>query len=706
MSLKSMSLMLLTIAALDASAQLSYPVTRKTDTVDTYGTVKVADPYRWLEDDNSAETKAWVEAQNKVAFGYLEQIPFRQAWKDRMMQVVNYEKYSAPFRKGEYYYFYKNNGLQNQSVLYRQKGLDGTPEVVIDPNTLSKEGTTRMVGFTLSKDGRYAAYGHSEGGSDWQTFYVRDMSSAKTLDDKIEWVKVSSIAWQGDGFYYSRYPAPSKGKELSTRNENHQVFYHKVGTSQSEDKLIYEDPANPQRFHIAATSEDERFLVLSISDRGKGFDGNALLVKDLRGSNEWIPIVKEVGQFSYGWVDNIGDRIILETNDNAPNSKLVSVDSKNPVKGNWRTLIPEAKFPISGSGTAGGKLFINYLENVSSHIYEYNLDGKLLKEIKLPGIGSAGGFGGNMDDKILFYTFSSYTYPPTIFKYDVATGKSEVFRTPRIPGYDPEKYETRQVFYTSKDGTRVPMFITHKKGLKLDGSNPTLLYAYGGFNISLTPSFSSTTPTWLEQGGIYCVANLRGGSEFGEAWHKAGMLEKKQNVFDDFIAAAEYLIREKYTQPSKLAIQGGSNGGLLIGAVINQRPELFRVAIPQVGVMDMLRYQKFTIGWNWIAEYGNSEKPEHFAFLYKYSPIHNIRPGINYPATIITTADHDDRVVPAHSFKYAATLQEYYKGPNPAIIRIDTKSGHGASNLTKSIELSADLMSFAFYNMGVTPVFK
>lgn len=698
---------LLTFVSFQALSQLNYPVSRKTDTIDQYGTISVPDPYRWLENDNSEETRAWVAEQNKLTFGYLEQIPFRNAWKDRMLQVSNYEKFSAPFRKGEFFYYYKNNGLQNQSALFRTKGLTGKEELVIDPNLLSPDGTTRLTSFVLSKDGRFAVYALSKGGSDWQTYLVRDMESGQTLADTIEWVKVSSIAWQGNGFYYSRYPAPEKGKELSTKNENHQVFYHTIGSSQSADKLVYEDPANPQRFHIASTSTDERFVILNISDRGKGLMGNALYFKDA-GSREsgWQPIVKDVGHFTYNWVDNIGDNIILRTNEDAPNYKLVSLDAGDPVKESWKTLVKEGKFPIQNAVTGGGKLFLNYLENVSSHVYMYQPDGKLVKEIRLPGIGNASGFGGNPDDKVLFFTFSSYTYPPTIFRFDPVTGNSQVFRAPKIPGYSPEAFETRQVFYPSKDGTMVPMFITARKGLQRNGDNPLLLYAYGGFNISMTPGFSAVNLTWLEQGGIYVVANLRGGSEFGEKWHEAGMLEKKQNVFDDFIAAAEFLVKEKYTRPAKLAIQGGSNGGLLIGAVINQRPELFGVAIPQVGVMDMLRYQKFTIGWNWIAEYGSSEKPEQFGFLYKYSPIHNIRKGINYPATIITTADHDDRVVPAHSFKYAATIQEKYKGENPLLIRIDTKSGHGASNLTKSIELSADLMSFSFYQMGIKPSFK
>lgn len=701
---KYLCLIMLTNVSIGATAQLSYPITRKVDTIDNYHGTQVADPYRWLEDDNSAETKAWVEAQNKVSFGYLEQIPFREQWKNRMLEVSNYAKYSAPGKKGEYYYYYKNDGLQNQSALYRTKGLKGKEELVLDPNRFSTDGTTRMANFSLSNDGKYAVVALSLGGSDWQTYLVRDMQTNEFLKDTISWVKVSGIAWQGDGFYYSRYPAPEKGKELSTKNENHQVFYHRIGTPQSSDELIYEDPANPQRFHTLETSKDERFSILTISDRGKGFIGNALWIRDSKsGSKNWIPLVKEVGNTNYDFIDNVGDRILVSTDDGAPNYRIIEMDLKNGTVSNTRTLIPEGKFPIRSTSTAGGSLFVNLLENVSSHVYQYDLNGKRIREIKLPGIGNASGFSTEKKGDEIFYTFSSYTYPPTIFQLDPVSGKSTVFRAPVIPGYQADLFETKQVFYTSKDGTRVPMFITHKKGLALTGNNPTILYGYGGFNISLTPSFSAVNLTWLEQGGIYVVANLRGGSEFGETWHKDGMLHKKQQVFDDFIAAAEHLIKDNYTSPAYLAIQGGSNGGLLVGAVINQRPELFKVAIPQVGVMDMLRYQKFTIGWNWIAEYGSSEKPDQFGFLYKYSPLHNISSDLNYPSTLITTADHDDRVVPAHSFKYAATLQSAYKGANPVIIRIDTKSGHGASNLTKSIELSADIFSFIYHEMGIRP---
>lgn len=687
-------------------AQHPYPTTPKVMHTDDYQGTKVEDPYRWLEDDNSAETKAWVEAQNKVTFDYLNKIPYRGQMKKRIEEVANYPKYSAPNRKGDYYYFYKNDGLQNQSLLYRQKGLNGAPELVMDPNKLSPDGTTQLTNFTLSKDGRYAIWGISRGGSDWRTYYVRDMQTGKDLADSILWVKVSGASWQGNGFYYSRYPAPEKGKELSSKNENHQVWYHTVGTSQDQDELVYEDKGNPQRFHTLSVSEDERFAYLTISDRGKGLQGNALYYRDSKGGdNTFKPIVAAVGKFRYSVVDNTGDKILLFTNDGAENNKIVLFDPANPARENWATIVPEKPEPIQGTGTAANRLYVSYLKDVTTRTYEYDFTGKLLREIKLPGLGTANGFGGNHDDQFFFYTFSSFTFPPTIYKYDIATGVSTVFRQPEV-SFNPNDYETKQVFYPSKDGTKIPMFIVHKKGLKLDGTNPTMLYAYGGFNISSLPGFSSSLIPWLEQGGVYALANLRGGAEYGEAWHQAGMRFKKQNVFDDFIAAGEYLIAHKYTSNKRLAIRGGSNGGLLVGTVMNQRPDLFKVAIPQVGVMDMLRFHKFTIGWNWIAEYGSSDSAADFKNLYAYSPLHNLKAGVHYPATLITTADHDDRVVPAHSFKYAATLQEKHKGTNPVMIRIETNSGHGASNTAKNIESTADIYCFMFQNMGYVPKFK
>jgi prolyl oligopeptidase len=708
-SVLSLSILSALLIAFSVTAQsLQYPQTRRVDHTDNYHGTRVADPYRWLEDDRSTETAAWVEAQNKVTFGYLEKIPYRQQVRERLEKIYNYPKYSSPFRTGEYYFFSKNDGLQNQSVMYVQRGLSGQPEVLLDPNKFSEDGTARLAGFAVSKDGRYAAYGISRGGSDWSELHVMEVATKKTLSDEIRWVKVSGISWRGDGFFYSRYPEPEKGKELSSKNENHQVFYHKVGTPQSADELVYEDKANPQRFHQAFVSEDERFVFLNVSDRGKGKRGNALWFRDLsKGDKSWQPIIAEVGDDNFGVVDNVGEKFLLQTNRHAKNGRVILFDPASPAEANWKTIIPEKPEPLQNAGTAGGKMFVSYLKDVTTRIYVYSLDGRLENQVKLPALGTAGGFGGWRDDKFVFYSFTSLAYPPTIYRYDIATKKSTVFRKPEID-FKPEDCETKQVFYPSKDGTKIPMFLVYKKGLKLDGSNPTLLYGYGGFNISSMPSFSPLRIGLLEQGFVYALANLRGGAEYGEKWHEAGMLLKKQNVFDDFIAAGQYLIAQKYTSSEKLAIQGGSNGGLLVGAVMNQRPELFRVALPAVGVMDMLRYHKFTIGWNWIAEYGSSEDPTHFKNLYAYSPLHNIRSGVKYPATLVTTADHDDRVVPAHSFKYAATLQEKAAAstPHPLLIRIATKSGHGSSSTTKALEETADVYSFLFYNLGVTPKFN
>lgn len=707
--MKKIVLGLLLVAPFSILAQsgpTAYPLTRKVDTVTNYHGTLVADPYRWLEDDRSEETKAWVTEQNKVTFDYLSKIPYRAQWQKRLEELNDYPKYSSPSRNNEYYYFYKNNGLQNQSVLYRQRGLNGKSEVVLDPNTFSKEGTTGLATFSLSKNGKYAVIGKSVGGSDWRTFQVMDMTNLTYLPDSLAWVKVSGASWQGDGFFYSRYPKPEAGKELSTKNENHQVYYHKVGTSQDADELVYEDKANPQRFHGVFASEDERFVFLNISDRGKAKAGNALWFYDSKSADKkFKPLTGEVGDFSYNIIDVHNGKFIVSTNENAKNGKIVIVDPASPERSNWKTIIAEKPENISGISSAGGKLFVTYLKDVTSRVYVHNMDGKLEREVKLPALGSASGFGGKKEDQSVFYTFTSITFPPTIYKYDIATGKSTVFRKPEVK-FNPEDYVTEQKFFTSKDGTKVPMFIVYKKGTQLNGKNPTLMYGYGGFNISSTPGFSPTRIGWLEQGGVYALVNLRGGSEYGEKWHEAGMRLKKQNVFDDFIAAGEYLVDKKYTSKDYLSIQGGSNGGTLVGAVMNQRPDLFKVAIPQVGVMDMLRFHKFTIGWNWIAEYGSSDSIADFKNLFGYSPIHNLKSGVNYPATLITTADHDDRVVPAHSFKYAATLQEKYKGSNPMLIRVDVNSGHGASNLKKALETTADIYSFIFYNMGVKPKFN
>ena len=689
-----------------AAQRLQYPDTKRVDQVDTYFGEKVADPYRWLEDETAASTTEWVEDQNKVTFGYLDQIPYRADVRARIEQLYNYPRYGAPFRRGEYFFFSRNDGLQNQSVYYIQKGLDGEASVLIDPNKFSEDGTSQLAGFSISKDGRYLAYGISQGGSDWREVHVMEVATREVLPDVLNWVKVSGMSWQGDGFYYSRYDAPVEGKEMTSSNDDHKVFFHRVGSLQSADELVYGDPSNPQRFHLVGTTEDERFAVLDISDRGKGFDGNSLSYRDSgdQSSRPWTPLIPDIGNDVFDVVDNIGDKLLVQTNKGAPNWRVVLIDPRNPAESNWTTVIPEKPEPLQSVSSAGGKLFVTYLKDVTARAYVYDLAGTLENEIVLPGLGSVRGFGGNAEDTFVFYSFFSFNYPSSIFRYDIASQQSTLFRSPEIPGFNAADFETKQVFFTSKDGTRVPMFIVSKKGITLDGTNPTLMYGYGGFNITTAPSFSSTRIALLEQGVVYVSVNLRGGAEYGEEWHQAGMKTQKQNVFDDFIAAAEYLIANKYTSPEKLGIQGASNGGLLVGAVANQRPDLFKVVIQQAGVMDMLRFHKFTIGWNWIADYGSSEaNEEEFRALRAYSPIHNLQEGGEYPATLTTTADHDDRVVPAHSFKYAAALQHAQGGENPVLIRIDMNSGHGASSVTKSIEQSADIYSFIFTNLGLTP---
>jgi len=685
--------------------ELTYPETRRGDVVDEYFGTKVPDPYRWLEDENAPEVAAWVEAENKVTFAYLEKIPYREKIKARLTQLLNYPRINAPIHRGNTYFFSKNDGLQNQNVWYIQKGFNGKPEEFLDPNKFSADGTSVLAAFSLSKDGKYLAYGISQGGSDWSQIYLMEVATRKKLSDHLKWLKASGVSWQGDGFYYSRYPEPEKGKEMTTKNEYQAVYFHKVGTPQSDDMLIYEDKEHPQRFQNVGTTEDERFAILNISERGKGKKGNALFYKDLsKGEKEFSPIVAEIGDDSYGVIDNVGDKFLIRTDKGAPNGRVVLVDPKSPDVMNWKDVLPERAEPLQSAGTAGGKLFASWRKDVATRAYVFSLAGKLQNEVRLPGVGTAGGFGGLSSDKFVFYSFTSFNSPSTIYKYDIPTRRSTVFRTVKIPGFRAMDYETKQVFYNSKDGTRVPMFLVYKKGLKLDGNNPTILYGYGGFNSVTAPSFSSLRMALLEQGVVYASANMRGGGEYGEKWHEAGTKLKKQNVFDDFIAAAEYLIAQKYTSPNKLAIQGVSNGGLLVGAVANQRPELFKVVLQHAGVMDMLRYHTFTIGWNWAADYGRSDANEaEFKALYAYSPIHNVKPGTKYPATWITTADHDDRVVPAHSFKYAAVMQAAQAGDNPVLIRIDTKSGHGASSTTKTLEQNADLYSFIFYNLGVTP---
>ena len=681
-------------------AQMKYPETRKVEQIDVYHGVQVSDPYRWLEDDRSPETEQWVKAQNALTQKHLDQIPFRTSFLKRLQEVYNYPKYSAPTEKGGWNYFYKNDGLQNQYVLYRQKGE--IVEKVLDPNTLSKDGTTGLAQFVLNKGGSYAAYALTHGGSDWQTVYLMDMKNLQTMGDTLKWVKVSGLAWEGDGFYYSRYPQP-EGSALAAVNENHQVWYHRLGTSQDQDLLIYENKEEPRRFHYLYTSEDEDLAFLSISDRGKGLKGNALYYKR-KGEKNFSPIIAEVGNSSYSVVYSEGDELIIQTNDQAPNDKLLSYNLQSKA---WKEIVPERKEPMVSVSTAGRKLFVAYLKDVTTKVERLNLQGQLEEVVQLPGVGTAGGFQGKKTDEEVFYYFTSFTNPSTTYIYNLKTGKSTRYRKPEVK-FDPEAFVTEQVFYVSKDGTKVPMFITYKKGTPKNGKNPTLLYGYGGFNVTLQPAFSAMLIPFLEEGGVYAQANIRGGGEYGESWHEQGTKLKKQNVYDDFIAAAEYLIQYKFCDSEHLALRGASNGGLLVGAVVNQRPDLAKVAIPEVGVMDMLRFHKFTIGWNWVADYGSADNPEEFKAIYAYSPMHNIREGVNYPATLITTADHDDRVVPAHSFKYAATLQEKAgkSGKNPLLIRVETQSGHGSSNTQKMLELTADIYGFIFYHTGVQPFTK
>lgn len=679
------------------NAQLKYPETQKQDIVDDYFGTKVYDPYRWLENDTSAQTNQWVKSQQQFTEDYLSKIPYRKKLIDRLTQIWNYPKFSVPFRKGDFYFIYRNNGLQNQSVLYMKKGIDGKEKVLIDPNTFSSDGTVALQNVSISKNHKYLAYSVSASGSDWQEIYVIDLHSQQLIADKIRFVKFTSIAWQGDeGFYYCGYDRPEDEKTMySAKNEYQKVFYHNIGTTQENDKLIYEDREHPLRYVFPQITEDNRFLILNISE---GTDGNEIKILDLQNRDEGFITILQGFKNNAEVIDNMGETILLLTNEDAPNFKVVAISTKNRM--GPRVIIPEQKEPISSVTTAGGKLFLHYLKDATSKVVMYDYNGSNPKEIKLPGIGTAAGFSGEKEDREIFYSFSSFISPNTVYKFDINTGKSEKYLEPKID-FNFDQYETKQVFVKSKDGTQVPMFITYKKGIKLDGTNPTMLYAYGGFNISLTPSFSIANLVFLENGGVYCQANLRGGAEYGEEWHKGGMLENKQNVFDDFIACAEWLIANKYTSSKRLAIRGGSNGGLLVGACMTQRPELFAVAIPQVGVLDMLRYHKFTVGWGWAVEYGSSENPEQFKYIYKYSPLHNVKQGTCYPATMITTADHDDRVVPAHSFKFAAELQSKHSCDKPVLIRIDSKAGHGAGKPTsKQIEEAADIMSFTFWNMN------
>ncbi|MRX47582.1 prolyl oligopeptidase family serine peptidase [Pedobacter puniceum] len=678
---------------------LAYPDTKKESVKDDYFGTIVEDPYRWLEDDLSAETKAWVQAQNKVTQNYLSQIPYKEAIKSRLSELWNYEKFSAPFKEGSYTYFYKNDGLQNQAVLYRQ--ADGKePEVFLDPNKFSADGTSSLAGISFSKDGSLAAYQISEGGSDWRKVVVLKTQDKAIVGDTLIDVKFSGLAWKGnDGFYYSSYDKPAAGSQLSGLTQYHKLYYHKLGTSQKEDVLLFGGNQTPRRYIGANLTEDERFLIISAAN---STTGNELYIQDLSKPNS--AIVKVVDNFDneHQVIGNKGDVLYIQTNLNAPNYKVVTVNAADANPKNWKDLISETQ-NVLNAGTGGGKIFANYLKDATSYVVQFAMDGKKEKEIELPGVGTASGFGAKETEQELYYTFTSYIYPPTIFKYDIKSGKSEVYKASAVK-FDPSLYESKQVFYTSKDGTKVPMIITYKKGVELNGKNPTLLYGYGGFSISLTPAFSTANIILLEQGGIYAVANLRGGGEYGEKWHIAGTKMQKQNVFDDFIAAAQYLIDQKYTSTNYLAISGGSNGGLLVGACMTQRPDLFKVAFPAVGVLDMLRYHKFTAGAGWAYDYGTAnDSKEMFTYLNKYSPYSALKAGTAYPATMVSTADHDDRVVPAHSFKFAARLQEYHKGAAPVLIRIETNAGHGAGKPTsKIIEEQADKWAFMFQNMGVS----
>lgn len=676
---------------------LEYPETKQADSTTTYFGTEVADPYRWLEDDRSAETEDWVKRQNKVSFGYLEDIPFRDELKSRLEKLWNYEKIGSPFKEGKYSYYYKNDGLQNQYVIYRTKE-DGTDEVFLDPNTFSEDGTISLGGMSFSKSGNIAAYAISEGGSDWRKVIVMDAESKQITEDTLVDIKFSGMSWKGDdGFYYSSYDKP-KGSELSAKTDQHKLYYHKLGTSQKNDKLVFGGTAAEKHRYVGGrVTEDDRFLLISASI---STSGNKLFIKDLTKPGSPLTTILDHADSDTYLLDNKEDKLLLVTNLDAPNQKIVTVNAAAPGPENWQDLIPETEYVLSPN-TGSGYLFAEYMVDAISQVKQYDYSGKLVREVELPGIGSVGGFGGKAEDEVLYFNFSNYKTPGTIYGYNADSGESEIYKQPDID-FNSDDFTSEQVFFTSKDGTKVPMIITYKKGMEKNGKNPTILYGYGGFNISLTPSFSITNAVWMEQGGIYAVPNLRGGGEYGKAWHDAGTQMKKQNVFDDFIAAAEYLISENYTSSDYLAVRGGSNGGLLVGATMTQRPDLMKVALPAVGVLDMLRYHTFTAGAGWAYDYGTADdSKEMFEYLKGYSPVHNVTPGTKYPATMVTTGDHDDRVVPAHSFKFAAELQAKQAGDNPVIIRIETDAGHGAGTpVSKRIEQAADMFGFTLYNMG------
>ncbi|MDH6342450.1 prolyl oligopeptidase [Parabacteroides sp. PFB2-12] len=702
MKLKDVILMgsMIGLMGCSTKAALEYPVATTEEVKDTYFGVEVTDPYRWLENDTSEATMAWVKAENEVTAAYIAQIPFRDRIKERMTELTNYEKIGTPFKRHGKYYFYKNDGLQNQSVLYVKDTLDGEARVLLDPNKLSEDGTVALAGISFSNNGKYLAYTISRSGSDWNEIFVLDLASNKLLDDHILWSKFGGPSWQGDGFYYSAYDKPAGGKEFSNVNENHKIYYHEIGKPQSADRLEFQNPAEPRRFYNASVNEDETILFVSEGGAGRG---NNLFMKDLRKPNAPLVALTTDMDYEYYPVEVIGNKVYVQTNYQAPKYAVACFDIAKPLLKDWTTLIPESESVLSSAQVIGEKFFLVYMKDASHHAYVYGLNGKEEYEVTLPTLGSVS-FSGDKDDKEVFYTFTSFTFPATIYRFDMDNNRSEVYLAPKV-AFTPEEYVTEQVFYPSADGTRIPMFLTYKKGLKKDGTNPVLLYGYGGFNVSLNPGFSTIRLPFLESGGIYAMANLRGGGEYGEEWHTAGTLMNKQNVFDDFIAAAEYLINEKYTHNTKIAINGGSNGGLLVGAVVNQRPDLFQVAIPDVGVMDMLRYHLFTIGWNWASDYGTSaDNKEMFDYLYAYSPLHTIKnDGTPYPAILINTADHDDRVVPAHSFKYAATLQAANTGDAPKLIRIESNAGHGAGKpISKILDEYADTYAFMMYNLGMS----
>lgn len=694
---------LLIMTACNKKEKIDYPQTMQENQVDNYFGTDVPDPYRWLENDSSAATEAWVIEQNKTTYAFLDKISFREPLKKRLSDLMNYPKYGLPFKKNEVYYYFKNDGLQNQSVLYSQLTLDAEPEIVLDPNKLSTDGTVALTAIEFSDNGKYLAYSISKSGSDWNEIRVLNLEDKTLLDDKVEWVKFSSIAWHGDGFYYSAYDAPAKGLEYSNKNEYHKVFYHALGTSQTADKLVFENPKHPLRTIQANISDDEQLLFVTESE---STSGNTLLMKDVSKPNAaWTSIISDFAN-DYSVVEHIAGKVYVLSNYKAPKQQLYVFDVNQPQRENWKVIIPEKEDVLTGVSVLGNKIVAHYLQDAASHAFIYTIDGKLEQELSLPGIGTVSGFSGTKNDNEAFYSFTSYTYPPSIFRLDMSKNESKLFRETEV-NFNPQDFVTEQQFYTSKDGTKIPMFVTYKKGLKKNGKNPVMLYGYGGFNISLNPSFNTSRLPFIEQGGIYVVANIRGGGEYGEKWHRGGTKMQKQNVFDDFIAAAEYLIAEGYTNNTKIAINGGSNGGLLVGACMTQRPDLFAVAIPEVGVLDMLRYQKFTIGWAWATDYGTSEESkEMFEYLMAYSPVHNVKPGVTYPATLVMTGDHDDRVVPAHSFKFAAALQAVNNGVNPSLIRIDINAGHGAGKpISKIIDAQTDMWAFTMYHLGMKPKF-